>query len=55
MLAASHGNLQLVQALLAKGADPRKSDFTGRDALSWAKAGHRTGVVQALQRVLVKR
>ena len=34
MVAASRGNAAIVQALLAKGANARKTDFTGRDALS---------------------
>ena len=37
MIAASRGNAAIVQALLAKGANVRKTDFTGRDALSWAR------------------
>jgi ankyrin repeat protein len=55
MLAASRGSMALVQALLAKGANVRKTDFTGRDALSWAAESHRPAVVQALQRAAAKR
>jgi ankyrin repeat protein len=47
--------MALVQALLAKGANVRKTDFTGRDALSWAAESHRPAVVQALQRAAAKR
>ena len=47
MLAVSHGALPVVTALLAAGADPRKSDFTGRDAFGYA-AG-KPAVLQALQ------
>jgi len=36
--------------LLAKGANPSKTDFTGRDAVGWAGDSHRPVVVQALQR-----
>ena len=55
MIAASRGNIVIVQALLAKGANPRKNDFTGRDALGWAAEGRRPAVVQALQRAQAKR
>ncbi|MGD9615642.1 MAG: ankyrin repeat domain-containing protein [Alphaproteobacteria bacterium] len=50
MIAARHGNAVLVKAMLAKGADARKTDFTGRDAVSWAQEGRRPAVVQMLQR-----
>ena len=50
MIAASHGSLQMVRALLAKGASPTKTDYTGRDALGWAREGHRPAVVEALSR-----
>lgn len=36
MLAIGHGQAAVVKALLAVGADPRKTDFTGRDAFGWA-------------------
>jgi len=55
MLAASRGNIEIVRALLAKGADFRKVDFTGRDALGWAREGRRPAVVRALQRAANKR
>jgi ankyrin repeat protein len=48
MIAASHGNLEMVRVLLAKGASPTKTDYTGRDALSWAQEGHRPAVVDAI-------
>jgi hypothetical protein len=44
-----------VQALLAKGANPRKTDFTGRDALGWAQDSRRAAIVQVLQRASAKR
>jgi uncharacterized protein len=50
MIAASHGNLEMVRAMLAKGASPTKNDYTGRDALGWAREGHRPAVVEALSR-----
>ena len=36
MMAANRGNIDIVQALLAKGASVTKTDFTGRDAAGWA-------------------
>ena len=36
MLAASNGRTAAVKLLLQHGADPKKQDFTGRDALGWA-------------------
>lgn len=36
MLAAGGNKSDAVKALLAGGADPKKQDFTGRDALGWA-------------------
>ena len=45
----------LVKAMLAKGANVRKTDFTGRDAVSWAQESRRPAVVQALQRAVATR
>lgn len=36
MLAASTDKAAAVRALLKAGADPKKQDYTGRDALGWA-------------------
>jgi ankyrin repeat protein len=36
MLAASANKSEAIKLLLAGGADPKKQDFTGRDALGWA-------------------
>ncbi len=36
MSAIAHNQLGSVRALLAGGADPKKSDFTGRDSFGWA-------------------
>ncbi|HXP75372.1 MAG TPA: ankyrin repeat domain-containing protein [Stellaceae bacterium] len=47
MSAIAHNQLNSVKALLAGGADPRKQDFTGRDAFGWA-AGQPM-IVQVLQ------
>ncbi len=35
MLAAGRGRTEIVRVLLEAGADPRKQDFTGRDAMGW--------------------
>ncbi len=47
MSAISHRQMASVKALLAGGADPKKQDFTGRDAFGWA-AGQPT-IVRLLQ------
>lgn len=49
MIAGEHGEVAAVRLLIASGADPRKQDFTGRDAFGWA-AGK-----PAVQQVLDKR
>ena len=36
MSAIAHNQVASVKALLAAGADPKKTDFTGRDAFGWA-------------------
>jgi ankyrin repeat protein len=46
MVASDHGQPDAVRLLLKSGANPKKQDFTGRDAYGWA-AG-RPAVVQAL-------
>lgn len=47
MSAIAHNQVNAVKALLAGGADPKKQDFTGRDAFGWA-AGQST-IVRLLQ------
>ena len=37
MMAADANKIEAVRALLAAGADPKKEDFAGRDALGWAQ------------------
>lgn len=46
MSAASHAQPGAVRLLIASGADPKKQDYTGRDALGWA--GGQPAVLQAL-------
>jgi len=46
MLAASHARPAAIKILLAHGADPKKQDYTGRDAIAWA--GGKPAVMQAL-------
>src|SRR6185437_11219458 len=36
MVAAEHAQPAAVRLLIASGADPRKQDYTGRDAFGWA-------------------
>jgi ankyrin repeat protein len=55
MLAAQKGDLELVRALLAHGADPGKLDYAGHDAANWAADGHHLAVVRALTRALAAR
>jgi len=50
MIAASRGNVEIVQALLAKGASVTKTDYTGRDAAGWAAESRHPAVVQAIKR-----
>jgi len=47
MLAVSHNSIPVVKALLAGGADPRKADYTGRDAIGYAVGN--PAMLQALQ------
>jgi ankyrin repeat protein len=47
MSAISHNQAGSVRALLAGGADPRKQDFTGRDAFGWAQG--QPAIVRMLQ------
>jgi uncharacterized protein len=47
MLAAGGNKSQAVKLLLDAGADPKKQDFTGRDAIGWA-AG-KPGALRVLQ------
>ena len=47
MLAASNGHAEAVRLLLQYHADPRKNDYTGRDAVSWAM--NHAAIVQALK------
>ena len=37
MLAASDDKVEVVKVLLKAGADPKKQDYTGRDAIGWAE------------------
>jgi ankyrin repeat protein len=47
MMAAKAGNVPAVRMLLKDGADPSKTDFTGRDASGWAEG--KPAVVQVLR------
>ena len=52
MLAAKNGQAQAVRLLLLYHADPKKNDYTGRDALSWA--ANRVAIVDALRAAEVR-
>jgi ankyrin repeat protein len=52
MLAARNGKTAAVRLLLEHHADPRKNDYTGRDALSWA--ANRVAIVDALKAAEVR-
>jgi ankyrin repeat protein len=47
MMAAEANKSDVVRTLLDAGADPRKQDFTGRDAVGWAAS--RPGALRVLQ------
>jgi len=47
MLAAKNGRTEAVRLLLRSHADPRKNDYTGRDAVSWA--ANRVTIVDVLK------
>ena len=49
MTAARRGNTDVVRLLLAHGADPSMSDFTGRDAVGWAEDSRKQALVQILR------
>ena len=49
MLAASRGNYDVVQALLGAGASPTKVDYTGRDAVSWARESRKANIAQMIE------
>jgi uncharacterized protein len=55
MMAATRGYFMIVEALLGRGANVAKTDFTGRDALSWATDNHQAAVMRLLQRAAVTR
>ena len=53
MQAAGRGKNDIVRVLLAAGADPKKQDFTGRDALGWAQG--QAAVTHTLQAAVTTR
>ena len=55
MTASERGNADVVRMLLAKGADPNKTDYTGRDAVSWAQESHKQSLVQILRQATSQR
>lgn len=49
MVAASKGSLKGVQLLLAAKADVRRTDYTGKSALDWARDGRSAAVTKLLE------
>jgi ankyrin repeat protein len=49
MFAAKTGNVEMLRLLLARGANPAKVDYTGRDAAGWALESRRPMAVQLLR------
>jgi ankyrin repeat protein len=54
MLAAQKGEVEMARTLLARGANANKSDFTGRDAMSWAMDSHRAALIELLKQAALK-
>jgi ankyrin repeat protein len=50
MMASREGHLQIVEALVAAGADLSRTDVTGRTALAHAEAANKRQVVDFLRR-----
>lgn len=55
MLAARHGQAAVAARLLKAGADPSRTDFTGRSVLDWAMEGRSNKVVSLLRQAGAKR
>ena len=51
MIAARRSYTEVVRVLLAKKADPNKTDFTGRTALTYAKQSGSTTIEAMLRKV----
>jgi len=50
MGASEHGNVELVNFLLANGADPNAKTGDGKSPMSFAKEGNHVEVVKALKK-----
>lgn len=55
MMAAAHGNVEVVQTLLEAGASASKTDFTGRDAVGWARDSRKPNLVSIIERAAAKK
>jgi ankyrin repeat protein len=49
MIAAKVGDTEMMRLLIAHGANPNKSDYTGRDVISWALEGHHAAAAQLVK------
>lgn len=55
IVAASHGNMELVRLLLDKGADPAVKNFEGKNALQVLKGINNAAILADFQKLLDKR
>ena len=49
MVAARKGFADVVEVLIKAGSDVKKADYTGRDALTWAKESRNPRVAELLR------
>jgi ankyrin repeat protein len=54
MVGCGNGRAAAVKLLLERGANTRKTDYTGRDALGWAQDHRQPGIVTLLRQAGVK-
>ena len=54
MLAAAHGKAAALKLLIERGANVKKTDYTGRDALGWAQDQRQSAIVQMLRQAGAK-
>ncbi len=52
MLAAKGGHVGVVELLLEHGGDARLTDYTGRDAIGWARDARRPTLIKLLEQAL---
>jgi hypothetical protein len=52
ILAAKGGHVGVVELLLENGGDVRLKDYTGRDAMSWARDARQPALTRLLEQAL---